>query len=193
MKKIVFLSIAFLLIISFCYGQKTEWKIDKSHTNVQFMAVHMSLSEVNGEFRDYSGTIYSDKENFSDANIEIVIQANSIDTDNEKRDDHLKSEDFLHVEKYPEIKFESSSLKKVEGKKYKMTGLLTIRGITKKEEFDVKYQGTVSAMGNTLAGFKVTGTINRFDYNVDWNKSFAKGLVVSKEIDIDCDVELIKQ
>lgn len=193
MKKITFLLSVLVLGFITTHGQETKWVFDAPHTSIQFAATHMGISEVNGKFKDFSGTILSDKADFTDAEINIIIKANSIDTDNDKRDDHLKSEDFLYVENYPEIKFQSSSLEQTEGKAYKMKGELTIRGVTHKVSLDVEYYGTVEAMGETRAGFKVTGTINRFDYDVDWNKTFTKGMVVSKEIDIICNVELIKQ
>lgn len=193
MKKIgLLVSISILMSIS-GYSQKANWQLDPDHTNIQFSATYMAVSEVSGKFNSYSGTISSDKEDFTDAEINITIQSASIDTDNDKRDDHLRAEDFLYAEEYPEITFTSSSLKKKDGKNYQMKGELTIRGVTREETFNVKYSGIVDAMEKTRAGFKVTGTIDRFDYNVDWNKSFTKGLVVSKEIDIICNVNLIKE
>ncbi len=193
MKKIGLLVSLSILISLSGYSQKTKWSFDQPHTNIQFSATYLGVSDVTGKFKAYSGTILSGKEDFTDAEINITIQAGSIDTDNDKRDDHLKSEDFLYVEEYPEITFTSSSLKKMDGKKYQMKGDLTIRGITREETLQVEYFGIVKAMEKTRAGFKVSGTINRFDYEVDWNKSFTKGLVVSKEIEIICDVNLVKE
>jgi polyisoprenoid-binding protein YceI len=186
------LFVAFVLMTGVAFGQKAEWKFDKSHSKIQFTATHMKISEVPGQFKDYSGTIMAG-EDFTDAEIEVTIQVNSIDTDNDKRDGHLKAEDFFNASKYPEIKFKSESLEKVEGNKYKLKGKLTIKDVTKTEEFDVKYMGTVEAMGATRAGFKVTGSIDRFDYNVDWDKSFGQGLIVGREIGITANVELIKE
>lgn len=175
------------------YGQKTTWSFDQPHTNIQFSVTYLGVSEVTGKFKTYSGTILSGKDDFTDAEINVSIQAGSIDTDNDKRDDHLKSDDFLYVEEYPEITFTSTSLQKIDGKNYQMKGELTIRGVTREETFNVEYSGIVEAMGKTRAGFKVTGTINRFDYNVDWSESFTKGLVVSREIEIVCDVNLVME
>jgi len=193
MKKIgLLVSISILMNIS-GFSQKAKWSVDPDHSNIQFSATYMSVSEVSGNFKTYSGTVLSGKEDFTDAEISVTIQAGSIDTDNDKRDNHLKSDDFLYAEEYPEITFTSSSLKKMDGKNYQMKGELTIRGVTREETLDVEYSGIVEAMEKTRAGFKVTGTIDRFDYNVDWNKSFTKGLVVSKEIDITCNVNLVKE
>ncbi len=193
MNKIGFLISVFLLMTIKGYSQKAKWSIDPDHTNIGFSATYLGVSEVSGKFNSFSGTILSGKEDYTDAEINVTIQPGSIDTDNNKRDNHLQSEDFIHVEEYPELTFTSSSLNKRGGNNYQMKGELTIRGVTREETFDVEYTGIVEAMGKTRAGFKVTGTINRFDYNVDWNKSFTKGLVVSKEIDIICNVNLIKE
>ncbi|NBC82190.1 MAG: polyisoprenoid-binding protein [Bacteroidetes bacterium] len=182
-----------LFIVQTGFSQSTTWKFDKNHSKIEFSAVHMGISEVTGQFKSFEGTIKADKADFTDAEVNIAIDASSIDTDNEKRDGHLKGEDFLHVGEYPEIKFDGKSLKKVKGDNYKLTGDLTIRDVTKTKTFDVIYRGTVEAMGNTIAGFKVTGTIDRFEFNVDWNQKFAKGLIVGEEIGITCNIELIKE
>jgi polyisoprenoid-binding protein YceI len=189
----ILLIVSFLLMTGVVFGQNTEWKFDKAHTKIQFTATHMKLSEVAGQFKDYKGTILADEKDFTDANIKVTMDVSSIDTDNEKRDGHLKGEDFFNAKKYPEIQFVSESLKKVDDKHYKLTGKLTIKDVTKTETFDVKYMGMVEAMGAMRAGFKVTGTIDRFDYNVDWDKSFGKGLIVGREIGINADVELMKK
>ncbi len=191
-KNKLLLIVSFLLITGVAFGQ-TQWKFDKSHSKIQFTATHMKISEVTGQFKEYSGTITAGEEDFTDADIKITIPVSSIDTDNEKRDGHLKGEDFFNVSKYPEIKFVSESLTKVEGKNYKLKGMLTIKDVTKMEEFDVKYMGTVDAMGAIRAGFKITGKIDRFDYNIDWDRSFGQGLVVGRDIGIKVDVELIKE
>lgn len=190
--KSIMLSLVFVLISSMLFAQTTEWKFDKSHSKIQFVTTHMQISEVTGQFKEYSGTIKASSDDFTNAEIEVTIPVKSVDTDNEKRDGHLMGEDFFNAEKYPEIKFKSESLEKISGEDYKMTGKLTIKDVTKTVEFDVKYKGTVEAMGKTIAGFKVTGTIDRFDYNVDWDRSFGKGLIVGKKVDIKADVELVK-
>ena len=186
------LSMAFLLMTGVIFGQSTAWNFDKAHSKIQFTATHMKISDVAGQFKDYSGTILAEGEDFTDAKIKISIDATTIDTDNDKRDGHLRGDDFLNVEKYPEIKFVSESMEKVGDNQYKMKGKLTIRDVTKTETFDVKHTGVVEAMGATKAGFKVTGTIDRFDYNVDWDKSFGQGLIVGRNIKIHADVQLNK-
>jgi polyisoprenoid-binding protein YceI len=187
------LSLAFLAISGALFGQSTDWNFDKAHSKIQFTATHMKISEVNGQFHDFSGTIMTNgEEDFTNASIKVTIDAASVDTDNDRRDGHLKNDDFLNVEQYPEIKFVGESMEKVGDKKYQLKGRLTIRDVTQTETFDVKYMGTVEAMGATRAGFKVTGTIDRFDYNVSWDKSFGQGLIVGRDIKITADVQLMK-
>ena len=120
---------------------------------------------------------------------------NSIDTDNERRDNHLKSDDFFNAEKYPNITFKGKSLKHVNGNKYKLKGDLTIRDVTKSVVLEVKYGGTITDnRGNVKAGFKITGMINRFHYQLNWDAAMeAGGLVVGKDVEIVCNIELIKQ
>lgn len=153
----------------------------------------MKISEVTGQFKQFSGKVLSDKEDFTDADVQVTIQVNSIDTDNDKRDKHLMSEDFFNASRYPEIRFESESLTRVGGDDYKLKGQLTIKDVTRTVNFDVDYKGTVTAMGATRAGFKLSTSIDRFDYNIDWDKSFGRGLIVGREVQLKADVELIQQ
>ena len=133
------------------------------------------------------------KADLSDAKINFSVDVNSINTDNEKRDGHLKSDDFFAADKYPQMKFVSTSIKPVGDNKYKLAGDLTIRDVTKPVVFDLTYGGSVAAMGTTKLGFKAKTTINRFDYNLKWDKATeGGGLVVSKEVNILVNVELNK-
>lgn len=174
---------------------QTTWNIDKSHSKVKFSVTHMMISETTGEFKVYDGKVSSTKDDFTDAKIEFTIDVNSINTDDEKRDAHLKSNDFFNAEAYPKMTFKSTSFKKVNGKNYKLAGDLTIRDVTKKVEFDVIYNGTAkSPWGATVSGFKLNGKINRMDYNLKWNVALeAGGMLVGEEVSIECNVELIKQ
>lgn len=133
------------------------------------------------------------KEDFSDAKINFTVDVASIDTDNERRDNHLKGDDFFNAEKFPAMKFESTSMKSLGNNKYTLAGNLTIRDVTKPVSFDVTYGGSIAAMGTTKVGFTAKTTINRFDYNLKWDKTTEAGsLVVSKEVDIKINVELNK-
>lgn len=175
-------------------AQSTTWKFDKAHSQVKFNVTHLVISEVTGYFRTFDGTVKTEGNDFSTAQIEFTIDTKSIDTDNEKRDNHLRSDDFFNAEKYPQMKFKSKSMKKVGDNEYKLIGDLTIRDVTKEVELDVVYGGVVNdGYGNTKAGFKVTGTIDRFDYNLNWNALLeAGGAVVGSDVEMVCNVQLIK-
>src|SRR5690349_21093246 len=133
------------------------------------------------------------KPDYSDAKIVFTVDVNSINTDNENRDKHLKSDDFFNAEKYPQMKFESTSFTPLGNNKYKLDGNLTIRDVTRPVSFDVTYGGSVPERGGAKSGFKAKTTINRFDYGLKWDRATeAGGLVVSKEVDITLNVALRK-
>jgi polyisoprenoid-binding protein YceI len=171
---------------------QTTWSFDKAHTNIEFSVQHLVISDVTGKFGSFDGEVVSEGDEFSGSEVSFTVDISSVDTGNEDRDGHLKSDDFFNVEEYPKMSFSNGKLKQVDGKNYKLTGDLTIRDITKPVELDVKYGGTIKdPYGNTKAGFKVLGTINRFDYNMKFDAVMeAGGLVVGEEVDIVCNVEL---
>lgn len=186
------------VIASVAFAPKTEtttWKIDTSHTKVAFSVTHMMVSETTGMFKLYEGKVTSTGTDFNNATIEFSVDVNSVNTEDENRDKHLKSDDFFNAEKYPKMTFKSKSFKKGKGKSYTLTGDLTIRDVTKSITLDVIYNGTAkSPWGQEVAGFKLSGKINRKDYGLKWNAALeAGGVVVSEEVKIICDVELIKQ
>jgi polyisoprenoid-binding protein YceI len=207
MKKILLFSVLGLSVVFTAFAPKSKassehqsspaptatWSVDKAHTNVKFSVSHLVISDVEGTFKSFDGTMESSKADFSDAKISFTAEVNSVSTDNEQRDNHLKSDDFFNVAKYPQIKFVSTSFISLGDNKYKLEGTLTIRDITRQITFDVKYGGTVAAMGGTHAGFKATAKIDRFDYNLKWNKSTeAGGMVVGKEVEITINVDFKK-
>ncbi len=167
------------------------WKVDNVHSSVKFSVTHLVISEVEGSFKVYNGSLSTTKDDFSDAVINFSIDVNSINTDNDMRDGHLKGDDFFNAAAYPTMTFVSTSFKKKEGNKYVLTGNLTIRNVTKKIIFDVKYGGTgKDGYGNTKAGFKVTGSINRFDYGLKWNAlTEAGGATVGAEVSLSANLE----
>jgi len=173
---------------------QTKWTIDKAHSKVQFTVTHLIISEVSGQFKSFDGNIESSKDDFTDAKIDFTMDVNSISTDNDARDKHLKSDDFFNAEKFPKITFKEKSLKKVDAKNYKLVGDFTIRDVTKEITLDVVYNGSIKdPWGNTKAGFKVKGEINRFDYNLKWNSLIeAGGAVVGKTVTMIIDLELQK-
>lgn len=194
MSKIKLFAVVLILTASSLFAQ-TEWVLDKSHSQVGFSVTHLVITEVDGYFKDYDAKVVTKGDDFSTATIDFTINTNSIFTDSEGRDKHLRSDDFFNAEKFPQMTFKGKSLKKLGDNKYKLVGDLTIRDVTKQVELDVKYNGMVKdPWGNTKAGFKVTGEINRFDYNLKWDKAIETGsLVVGKEVELIIDLQLVKK
>ncbi|MGR3318308.1 MAG: YceI family protein [Candidatus Anammoxibacter sp.] len=175
------------------FAQDKTWDVDVSHTKVQFTVSHMVVSSVTGDFKVFGGTAVTKGNDFADATVNFSIDVDSINTDSPKRDAHLKSDHFFNVEKHPKITFKSKSMKKTGDNTFKLIGDMTIRDVTKTVELDATLGGfIVDNRGNDRAGLKITGSINRFDYNLTWNKFLeAGGAMVGKTVDILCNVELI--
>lgn len=192
MKKIMF--VFFILLAATTYmSAQAEWKLDKAHSSITFTVRHMVISDVTGSFKDYTVALKSEKDDFSDAEVQSTIKVGSISTDNAMRDNHLKSDDFFNAEKYPEINFKSTSFEKVGDNKYKINGDLTIRDVTKKVTFDAVLNGTLKTGRGLLSAWKASTTINRFDYNLKWNKTIeAGGLIVGQDVTITLNLELNK-
>ena len=173
--------------------QKEVWTLDKSHTKIQFSARHLIISEVTGHFNNYDVKFSSD-DDFTETDVEAIIEVNSIDTGITDRDNHLKSADFFDAETYPQIIFKGTKIEKIDEESFKLYGDFTIKNITKPIELDVTYGGTIKdPWGKTRAGFKIQGRINRFDYDLKWNALMETGgAVVGKKINIVCDVEIVK-
>jgi polyisoprenoid-binding protein YceI len=194
MKKIL-LSAIFAINALVVMAQAPQWSFEKTHCKISFTVAHFGISEIDGQFRKFDGTIVTTKDDFSDAQIALSIDANSIDTDEAQRDGHLKSADFFDTAKYPTIDFKSKSFKKISKNTYKLTGNFTMHGVTKVVTFDVLYGGTIvkDPFGNTKAGFKLTGKINRKDWGLVWNKALdAGGVAVGDEIKITANIQLLK-
>ena len=190
MKKINTLIVA-LLVAGAAFAQ-TTWNLDKVHSKIGFSATHFVVSETEGNFKDFDVKVTSTSDDFNGAAVEFTAKIASINTENEKRDGHLKSDDFFNAEKFPEIKFKG----KVEklGAKYVLKGDLTIRDVTKAVTFEVTYGGTsyIEAYKATKAGFKLKGTVNRFDYNLKWNNKNGADYVVGENVELTAKVELNK-
>ncbi len=186
-------AVILVLLAVLSLNAQTKWTTDKAHSKAQFTVTHLVISEVTGQFKSFDVNVQSSKDDFSDATIDFSTDIASIDTDNDKRDAHLKSDDFFNAEKFPKMTFKGKSLKKIDGKNYKLVGDLTIRDITKEITLDVVYNGTVQAWGQTKAGFKIKGEVNRFDYNLRWNTLIESGgSVVGKTVFITIDLQLQK-
>ena len=182
----------FAVLISGAATAQTSWSIDKVHSKIGFNASHLVVSEVEGSFKDYDAKVTTTADDFAGATIEFTAKTASVFTDNEKRDNHLKSDDFFNAEKFPELKFTGTLVK--EGAKYVLKGNLTIREVTKPVTFDVTYGGRVKAFGGERAGFKIKGKINRKDYGLKFNAALeGGGLVVGEEVEVNVKVEISKQ
>ncbi len=187
-----------LLLVAFAFTSTSiaqiakTWNVDKMHSAVKFTVSHLVISEVDGSFKIFDGNLVSTKDDFTDAKINFTVDVNSINTDNTGRDGHLKADDFFNAEKYPKMTFVSTSFTKKSGSMYELAGNLTIRDVTKKVTFAVKYGGTTKdPYGNTKAGFKATGTINRLEYGLKWNTlTEAGGAVVGSDIDLTVNLEM---
>jgi polyisoprenoid-binding protein YceI len=143
----------------------------------------MVVSEVDGSFKNFDGTIEHTKPDYSDAVVTFTVDVSSVDTDNENRDKHLRSDDFFNAEQFPQMKFQSTSFKPLGGNKYQLDGNLTIRDITKPVTFDVTYGGAINTQRGAKVGFRAKATVNRFDYNLKWDRATeAGGLVVAKDV-----------
>lgn len=164
----------------------TKWVLDPTHSEVNFKAKHLVISTVSGKFKKFNGTVETDSpDNFNSAKIEFTIDVSSIDTNQEPRDEHLRSADFFDAANHPQIIFKSTSfeLEDNEDDSYSLTGDLTIRGITKSIKLDVEYGGTATdAYGNFKAGFDVSGKISRKEYGLTWNAVTEAGAIVVGDI-----------
>jgi polyisoprenoid-binding protein YceI len=164
--------------------------LDKAHAKLGFTVTHLMISEVEGWFKTFDAKITSSKEDFSDAVIEMTADVNSINTDNEQRDTHLKGPDFFDATKFPSITFKSKSFKKVSGNNYKATGELTMHGVTKTIELDVIYRSAIHPMTKKqVAGFKISGKLKRSDFGIGASMPEA---MLSDEVAVIANAEFIK-
>ena len=170
----------------------TKWAIDPAHTEVQFKVKHLVISNVTGSFKTFSGSVTTEGEDFETAKIDFALDVQSIDTNQSQRDEHLRSGDFFDAPNYPQIKFISTSLKKVSGINYKLSGNLTMRGITQPLDLNVEYGGSEKdGYGNVKHGFEVTGKINRKDFGITHNiVTEAGGLTLGEEIKLIANIQI---
>jgi polyisoprenoid-binding protein YceI len=194
MKKVT--SILAGLALSTGLMAQVNWKVDAGHSKLGFSVTHMMVSETEGRFKLYEGKVSSKGEtDFTNASIDFSVDVNSINTDDEKRDGHLKAEDFFDAAKFPKMSFKSTSMKSLGKQMYDLEGELTIKGVTKKVK--LKAIGATKTVkdpwGNIRYAFKVTGIINRKDYGLTWNAALeAGGVAVSEEVKLDITIELTK-
>lgn len=188
MKKQLFLMITALVVSISAFAQ-TTWVEDPFHSKLGFTVTHLGIADVPGYFNEYDVTITATKPDFSDAVVELSVDVNSINTQVEPRDNHLRSADFFDVEKYPKMTFKSNSIKKLKKNKYELTGDLTLHGVTKPVKVNMIYRGTTAnpnANGAPVAGIQITGSIKRSDFGVG-NKFPAP--MISDDVQIKADGE----
>ncbi|MDB4965149.1 MAG: hypothetical protein JWN44_838 [Myxococcales bacterium] len=171
-----------------------RWNIDPSHSGVHFTVRHMVISKVRGAFDRWQGTVDFDEQNPSASKVSVRIEAASVDTRDEKRDAHLRSADFFDVENHPALTFESTKVEKLDGNDYRVTGKLTIHGITKEVALEAEYLGGgKDPWGNERLGFQARTAVNRKEFGLNWNQVLeAGGVLVGEKIEIALDVQAIK-
>jgi polyisoprenoid-binding protein YceI len=172
----------------------TKWVIDPAHSEIQFKVKHLVITTVTGQFNQFTGSIEAD-EDFSELKAEFEADINSISTNNEQRDAHLRSEEFFHAAQHPKLTFVSTDVVKKNSNEFAVTGDLTIRGVTKPVTLNVELTGTaVDPWGQTKAGFELTGVISRKEFGLTWNAmTEAGGAVVSDDVRLVLNVQVIKQ
>lgn len=170
------------------------YNVDPSHTRIGFVARHAMVTKVRGTFNEFEGSGYFDEADPTKSNLKLVIQANSIDTRNEDRDNHIRSNDFLDLESYPEITFVSTAVEKVDDENYNVTGDLTVRGVTKSLTIPFELSGpVVDPWGNSRIGLEGSVVVNRKDWGVNWNTLLeAGGVLVSEKVTLEFEVAAVR-
>ena len=175
---------------------KTKWGIDPIHSEIGFKVKHLIVAIVRGTFKEYDSSIYTTGEDFMSSEIDVWINPATINTGDEKRDEHLKSVDFFDVENHKEINFIGNTYEQLDNDgNYELYGDLTMKGITKRIKLHVKFSGVVKdPWGNHRAVFTINGKISRKDWGLNWNTALeAGGVLVSDDVAISCEVQLVKQ
>jgi polyisoprenoid-binding protein YceI len=171
----------------------TTWQLDPTHSELGFKVKHLMITNIKGEFRNFSAAI--DGEEFSKAAISAMIDTSSIFTNEDNRDAHLKNADFFDVDNHKEMIFKGSSLNKIDDENFELTGMLSIKGISKEIKLDVEYGGTsTDPWGNEKMGFSINGKINRSDYGLNFNAALETGgFLLGEEVKISADLQFVKK
>ncbi len=174
---------------------KTKWEIDSSHSEIAFKVKHLMMINVKGLFTEFNSSIYTTGDDLTTAEIDFWMNPNSLKTNDEKRDAHLRSEDFFDTKHHKEITFRSNTVEKKDDNSYELWGDLTIKGITKRIKLDVEFEGVQKdPWGNEVAGLNISGKISRKDWQLNWNTTLENGgVLVGDTVNIDCELELKKQ
>ncbi|MCE9501258.1 MAG: YceI family protein [Leptospira sp.] len=190
MKKRFSIVSGFLVLLAFTGVNAGQFEVDPGHSSVNFQVRHL-VTNVNGLFTDFNGSFTFDEKKPETSKVSFKVKVTSINTNEKKRDDHLRSEEFFDIKKFPEMSFESTKIASAGKNKYKLEGNLTIKGVTKKVVFDTEYTGTgKDPWGNVKSGFSASSVINRKDFGINWNKTLDNGgYLVGDEVKITVNVE----
>jgi polyisoprenoid-binding protein YceI len=175
--------------------KKTLWTIDPAHSEIQFKVKHLMITNVGGQFNRFSGTVETDGDDLSSAKVHFTAEINSISTNNEQRDAHLRNADFFDAAIHPELVFEGNQLIKVDDENYSLEGTLTIRGVSKHVKFNAENGGIIKdPWGNTRVGFTISGKIHRKDFGVSFGLTAETGnVLLSDEVKINVNAQFVKQ
>lgn len=173
----------------------TKWVIDPTHSEIHFKVKHLMVSWVTGSFKQFNATVETEGDDITTAKVHFTADINSISTNNEQRDAHLRTGDFFDAEKYPQLTFDGEKLEKVEGDNYKLYGTLSMRGVSKKIVLNVEFGGIIQdPWGNTRTGFSVSGKVHRKEYGVSFSMVSETGsILLGEEVTINANAEFVKQ
>ena len=177
-------------------SEKTKWAIDPAHSEISFKVKHLMITNVKGVFKDFSGSVLTNGNGFITSDIDFTLHPSSVDTGAPDRDNHLRSADFFDVENYDRLSFSGRKAEKgSEEGHYQLYGDLTIRNVTRPVKLNVEFAGVMKdPWGNEKAGYTISGKINRKEWGLNWNASLeAGGVLVSEDVAINCDIQLVKQ
>jgi len=171
------------------------WALDPTHSELQFKIKHLMISTVSGQFNDFKATVETDNDDFTKAKVHFEATVDSISTNNDQRDAHLKTGDFFEADKHPLIIFDSERMEKTSEDEYKLYGILTMRGVSKDVVLNTDFGGiTKDPWGNTRTGFSVSGKINRHDFGVSFGAaSETGGVLLGDEVKINANIQLVKE
>jgi len=172
----------------------TKWILDPTHSEIHFKVKHLMVSWVTGSFKQFTAEVTTDGDDFTTAKVKFAADINSISTNNEQRDGHLKTGEFFDAENHPQLVFEGDKLEKIDDENYKLHGILTMRGVSKRIALNAEFGGsTEDPWGNTRIGFSVNGKINRKDYGVSFSMvSETGGILLGEDVSISANVEFVK-
>lgn len=175
--------------------QTTKWLLDPAHSELTFKIKHLMISNVSGAFKDFSAKVETEETDFSKANISLTVEMNSISTNNEQRDAHLRNSDFFEVEKFPQMKFTSTKIEQTDDESFNLYGNLTLKGVTKPVKLNMEFNGIMKdPQGQEKAGFLVSGKIKRSDWGINLNVALETGgMMLGEDVRIQSEVQFIRQ